>query len=142
MTSSISADEFRSSAADPLDSLRSTVALSSLDWAGAGDTAWMYGIICGWDCEIAHRHDDVCGGQEAIEDLAQQHDWTPARVTRLRALRTRWLELCATYGSREIHDLAADWTAVAKLTTRHRELEADNIALLARLAFSESGGHR
>lgn len=79
MTSAISADdcEFRS-AADPLDSLRSAVAFSSLDWAGASDTAWIYGIICGWDCEIAHRHDVVCGGQEAIADLARQHGWTPA----------------------------------------------------------------
>ncbi len=134
--------ENRSGAADPLDSLRSTVAFSSLDWAGAGDTAWIYGIICGWDCEIDHRHDDVCGGQEAIEDLARQHDWTPARVTRLRALRTRWLELHANSESREMHDLAAARTAVAKMTTRHRELEAENIALLARLAFSESGDHR
>lgn len=61
-------------------------------------------------------------------------------MTRLRALRTRWLELRSSYVSRDdLHDLAAARKAVAELTARQSELEAENIALLTRLAFKEAG---
>lgn len=113
----------RPMATDPLDSLRQTVAFSSLDWAASGDTAWIYGIVCGWACELDHRHDVDCGGEKAIQELMAQHGWSPTQVAHLRALRTRWLQLHVT-------------------AARQSVLEAKNIALLAMLAFSESGDHR
>lgn len=49
MTGHIQASELeiRSVATSPLESVRRTINFSSLDWAGAKDTAWIYGVICG-----------------------------------------------------------------------------------------------
>jgi hypothetical protein len=68
-----------------LDSARTTMTLSSQDWATAGDFAWLYGILVGWD-------DDPEGGDvdqgDALGELAAKFGWTTDDVERLRRLHT------------------------------------------------------
>lgn len=63
------------------------LATSADDWGETRGKAYIYGIFCGWGCEEAHEHDDICGGDGAMEGLAAQHGWTPEAVDRIRALR-------------------------------------------------------
>ncbi len=57
-----------------MSSAVSWFALSSMDWAAASDTAWIYGIAVGWD-------------GPAMSTLARQHGWSADKVARLRKLR-------------------------------------------------------
>ncbi|MER7280507.1 hypothetical protein ABT369_39320 [Dactylosporangium sp. NPDC000244] len=66
-----------------LESARTTMALSSQDWSTAGDFAWLYGVLVGWD-------DDPTGGDvdqgDALALLAARFGWTAGDVERLRRL--------------------------------------------------------
>ena len=139
MTRAIIAGELesRSIATDPMESVRRTINFSSLDWTSAKDTAWIYGIICGFDCEEDHEHDDICGGLDSMIEMAAVHRWTVQQVDRLRVLRSKWLEI-----QREADRHLSTAAELERLVTENAELKAENVALLTRLAFAEVGSHR
>jgi len=58
------------------DSLLNCVAFCSRDWSQNKRDAWIYGIVCGWE--------------DAIEDVAQDHNWTPEAVKRLEMLHEQF----------------------------------------------------
>jgi hypothetical protein len=70
--------------AGSLQALSTIVSLSSLDYAAAGDTAMLYGVVVGWGCEEAHDHDWLCGGDGALLDVCARHGLD---LDQLRALR-------------------------------------------------------
>jgi hypothetical protein len=55
-----------------------TIALSSLDWSAARDTAVIYGLFVGWDDDEAPN---------GVERLGAKFGWQPEAVDRLRRLR-------------------------------------------------------
>lgn len=76
-------DDLRSA----LDSLGSCIAGSAEDYGQYYRNSWIYGIILGWDCEEDHEHDDICGGENAMRELAARHRWSDEDVARLRFYR-------------------------------------------------------
>lgn len=76
---------FTSQETDPLDAIRTLVALDSRDWTQDRADAWLYGIVLGWD-GADDDPEDV-----GVMDLASaRHGWNPAQVARLRALHERF----------------------------------------------------
>lgn len=71
---------------NPLKALESTVTFSSMDWGEARDTAWIYGIVCGWD-------EDDPEEESAMPELAAKFGWTDEQVTRLRALHAEFVRM-------------------------------------------------
>lgn len=66
-----------------LDSARTTMALSSQDWAVARDFAWLYGILVGWD------NDPEGGDVEQVDTMsyiAGRFGWNADDVALLRRL--------------------------------------------------------
>ena len=122
--------ELRAEGLDPLRSVHDQITFSSLDWGAARDTAWIRGIAVGWTCEEDHEHDWICGGDEALAELAARLQWTPQQVARLQALRARWVQLQA--------GLNSHGGLVADLRAQLAALETENLVLLTRLAFSEA----
>lgn len=59
----------------PFESLINIMALSSRDWSTSKDTAWLWGIVCGWDkpCLDAFVKKGFWTNGEAIR-LSQLHD--------------------------------------------------------------------
>ena len=51
-----------------------TIALSSRDWSKSRGDAWLYGIFVGWP-------------NDALAEIAQEHDWAPTEVERLVKMR-------------------------------------------------------
>lgn len=72
---------------DALRSIRSRITSSAMDYGDYEPNAWVYGIAVGWDCEEDHDHDGICGGNEAMVELAASFGWDEAAVARLRTLR-------------------------------------------------------
>jgi len=72
---------------EALTSLRRTLAFDSRDWAKDRADAWLYALLCGWGCEEDHQHDDICGGDTALEEVAHLHGWNEETVDRARRLR-------------------------------------------------------
>lgn len=64
--------------ADPLRALNDLLAFSSRDWGEERDTAWLWGIICGWDGDE--------GDESAMPEVAAAFGWTDEQVEQLRAL--------------------------------------------------------
>jgi hypothetical protein len=60
------------------DSMATAMAASPRDWSLAKDTAWLYGIVCGWD-------------EPALKEVAKRHGWDRVTVARLRDLRAEWV---------------------------------------------------
>lgn len=73
--------------AEALDRCGAMVATDSRDWSLGRNDAWLYGLLCGWDCEDDHEHDDVCGGDGAMREVAARHGWSTEDVARLRRYR-------------------------------------------------------
>lgn len=69
------------------ESLERVLTTSSRDWGAYWADAWLYGVLVGWDCKDAHEHDDVCGGDAAMREMAEQHGWSEDAVARLRWYR-------------------------------------------------------
>lgn len=67
--------------AAPLKSVADTLAFSARDWSIGRDTAWLYGIIHGWDAENGSN-------ESAMPEMARVHGWDEREVTRLRKLHT------------------------------------------------------
>lgn len=81
-----------SAAQKAVDSAGTALAFSPRDWGADHRDAWVYAILLGWGCEDDHEHDDVCEGDAALTEIADQHRWdeaTVARVTSHRASITK-----------------------------------------------------
>lgn len=63
---------------NPLKALSDLLAFSSRDWGEERDTAWLYGIVCGWDGDE--------GDESAMPEVAAKFGWADDRIARLRAL--------------------------------------------------------
>lgn len=77
---------------EALISVRSCITTSARDASEYRVDAWLYAILVGWGCEgdredPGHIHDDICGGDAAMREVAERHGWSPATVDRARLLR-------------------------------------------------------
>lgn len=64
------------------------VATDPRDWSLDRRDAWIFGLMCGWDCEERHDvHDEDCGGDGAMREVAERHGWGVHDVERLRRYR-------------------------------------------------------
>jgi hypothetical protein len=70
-----------------LQSITSAIVFHAGDWSLYPREAWIYGITVGWGCEEEHEHDDICGGDGALTDMAEKHGWDSEQVERLRSYR-------------------------------------------------------
>jgi hypothetical protein len=61
------------------------LATSSRDWGQYAPDAWLWAVICGWDCEDT-EHDDTCV-HGAMEEMQQRHGWDDAAVAKARRYR-------------------------------------------------------
>lgn len=61
------------------------MAFHSRDWGAHPGDAWLWGLMCGWDCDEAHDHDEEC--DRSMAEVAGRHGWSEAEVARLRRLR-------------------------------------------------------
>lgn len=68
-----------------LDGLHTLIATSSRDWQTYRVDAWLWAILCGWDCESA-EHDDTCT-HGALEETAAMHGWDADTVAKARRYR-------------------------------------------------------
>lgn len=73
---------------NPLESISSTIAFDSRDWSTDKNDAWIYGIVLGWA--------DEGESEDALNDVAETHRWTPDTVDRLKRLRKAWLRILKT----------------------------------------------
>ncbi|MEU9640908.1 hypothetical protein [Streptomyces sp. NPDC048188] len=69
-----------------LDGLHTLIATSSRDWQTYRVDAWIWAVLCGWDCEQT-AHDDTCT-HGALEETAAMHGWDDATVAKARRYRT------------------------------------------------------
>ncbi|MFD6035271.1 hypothetical protein ACFWHF_12125 [Streptomyces griseoincarnatus] len=68
-----------------LDGLHTLIATSSRDWQTYRVDAWLWAVLCGWDCEKT-EHDDTCV-HGALEETAARHGWDEATVAKARRYR-------------------------------------------------------
>jgi hypothetical protein len=68
-----------------LDGLHTLIATSSRDWQTYRVDAWLWAVLCGWDCEQT-EHDDTCV-HGALEETASMHGWDEATVAKARRYR-------------------------------------------------------
>jgi hypothetical protein len=72
---------------DAVDSVRRAMVYDPRDWSQYKRDAWTYGVIVGWTCEDQHDHDDICGADDALNQVVRQHGWLPEDVARLKTYR-------------------------------------------------------
>ncbi|MDX3455075.1 hypothetical protein PV396_24560 [Streptomyces sp. ME02-8801-2C] len=72
---------------DALGSLRRTMAHDPRDWGQDKRDAWLWGIVCGWECEEQHDHDVVCDRDNPLRRAAARHRWPNEDVDRLKTYR-------------------------------------------------------
>lgn len=72
---------------EALESLHRTVAHDPRDWGQDKRDAWIWGIVCGWECEEQHDHDWICGRDSALREAAARHQWANEDVDRLKTYR-------------------------------------------------------
>jgi hypothetical protein len=65
---------------NPIRSIAACLAFSSRDWSLNHRDAWIWGVAVGWP-------------EEALQEVARNHNWSPETVARLRALRKRAEEM-------------------------------------------------
>ncbi|GAB2731578.1 hypothetical protein [Streptomyces bullii] len=68
-----------------LDGLHTLIATSSRDWGQYRVDAWIWAVLCGWDCEQT-EHDDTCT-HGALEEMQERHGWDDATVAKARRYR-------------------------------------------------------
>ncbi|MGA4900302.1 hypothetical protein ACPCAJ_21210 [Streptomyces griseoincarnatus] len=68
-----------------LDGLHTLIATSSRDWGTYRVDAWLWAVLCGWDCEDA-THTDTCV-HGALEEQAARHGWDADTVAKARRYR-------------------------------------------------------
>ncbi len=66
-----------------LDRLLTT---SSRDWGEYRVDAWLWAVICGWDCEETEHNGSCVHG--SMEEMAQRHGWSPDAVAKARRYRS------------------------------------------------------
>lgn len=72
---------------EALASLHRTMAHDPRDWALDKRDAWLWGIVCGWECEAQHDHDVVCGRDNPLRQVAARHRWPNEDIERLKTYR-------------------------------------------------------
>lgn len=78
-----------------LDGLHTLIATSSRDWGTYRVDAWIWAVLCGWDCEQT-EHDATCT-HGALEEMAEQHGWDDATVAKARRYRAAARTLAETH---------------------------------------------
>ena len=78
------ADETQTLAA-MFEGLHTLLATSSRDWGTYRVDAWLWAVLCGWDCEQA-VHDETCM-HGTLEEMQQQHGWNDEAVAKARRYR-------------------------------------------------------
>lgn len=78
--------------AEALFRLSGALATDSRDWGRDSLDAWLWGLLCGWDCEDHlvwpdHEHDEHCADGGAMREVAARHGWSDDDVARLRRYR-------------------------------------------------------
>jgi hypothetical protein len=68
-----------------LEGMGRLLATSSRDWGQYRVDAWLWAVLCGWDCEVT-EHDDTCT-HGAMEEMAAKHGWDDAAVAKARRYR-------------------------------------------------------
>ncbi len=68
-----------------LDGLHTLIATSSRDWGTYRVDAWLWAVLCGWDCEQAEHDETYTHG--AMEEMQQQHGWSDEAVAKARRYR-------------------------------------------------------
>jgi len=68
-----------------LDGLHTLIATSSRDWQTYRVDAWLWAVLCGWDCEQT-EHDDTCT-HGALEETAVMHGWDADTIAKARRYR-------------------------------------------------------
>jgi hypothetical protein len=68
-----------------LDGLHTLIATSSRDWQTYRVDAWLWAVLCGWDCEQT-EHDETCT-HGALEETAAMHGWDDDTVAKARRYR-------------------------------------------------------
>lgn len=68
------------------EGFRRLLTTSSRDWGEYRVDAWLYAVICGWDCENAEHNDTICT-HGAMEEAAEQHGWDAEAVAKARRYR-------------------------------------------------------
>lgn len=86
-------DDDRQTLAAALDGLHTLIATSSRDWQTYRVDAWIWAVICGWDCEET-EHDETCT-HGALEETAAMHGWDAATVAKARRYRAAVRRLTA-----------------------------------------------
>lgn len=71
-----------------LDGLHTLIATSSRDWGQYRVDAWLWAVLCGWDCEEGHEHDELCDDGAAMREMAEQHGWDNDTVAKARRYRS------------------------------------------------------
>lgn len=79
------AAEGRRTLAAALDGLHTLIATSSRDWQTYRVDAWIWAVLCGWDCN-QDTHDETCT-HGALEETAAMHGWDDATVAKARCYR-------------------------------------------------------
>lgn len=69
------------------DGLHGLIATSSRDWGEYRVDAWLWAVLCGWECEEDHVHDDVLCTPGTLEEIASIHGWDEAAVAKARRYR-------------------------------------------------------
>ncbi|MGA4896717.1 hypothetical protein ACPCAJ_01960 [Streptomyces griseoincarnatus] len=108
-----------------LDGLHTLIATSSRDWGQYRVDAWIWAVLCGWDCEDA-THTDTCV-HGALEEQAARHGWDADTVAKARRYRA---------AVRAVTEAAAVLPEPAPTTNHADEAQAET-PLEKRLRFSE-----
>ncbi|MER6249336.1 hypothetical protein [Streptomyces griseorubiginosus] len=58
---------------------------SSRDWGQYAPDAWLWAVICGWDCEET-THSKACV-HDVMEEMQQRHGWSDEAVAKARRYR-------------------------------------------------------
>jgi hypothetical protein len=62
-----------------LESIECAIAFDVRDWSSDRRSAWIYGIVFGWD-------------EESFDELSKQYGWDNADKIRLADLHRQWLD--------------------------------------------------
>lgn len=79
------AEETLRTLATMFDGLSGLLATSSRDWGTYRVDAWLWAVLCGWDCE-EEAHDETCV-HGVMEEMQQAHGWDDAAVAKARRYR-------------------------------------------------------
>ncbi|MCD7440267.1 hypothetical protein K4B79_18810 [Streptomyces lincolnensis] len=82
-----------------LEGLHTLLATSSRDWGEYRVDAWLWAVLCGWDCEQT-EHDDSCT-HGAMEEMQQRHGWDDEAVAKARRYREAVRAIAALDGAEQ-----------------------------------------